>query len=130
MDSIGNMFTAIRNAALLKKDEVNIPYSIIKEAIIKVLKNKNMIIDYDVKNIGNNKKNLNIKLKYFNFGSSKVSVISGIKRVSKPGLRITTNYKKIPKLFGFSIISTNKGVISSDEAKKKKVGGEILGHIW
>ena len=130
MDSIGNMFTTIRNAVVLKKSEVNVPHSILKEAIAKVLKNKKVIIDYETKNDKNNKKILNIKLKYLNSGSSKISVISGIDRVSKPGLRITSGYKKFPKLYGFSIISTNKGVVSSDEAKKMKLGGEILGHIW
>ncbi|MBP5301516.1 MAG: 30S ribosomal protein S8 [Bacilli bacterium] len=131
MDSIGNMFTTIRNAIILKKSEVNVPYSKEKEAVSKVLKNKNVIADYYVKNIFNNKKRLVLQLKYLLRGSAKVSVISGIARVSKPGLRVNTGYKKMHNNFlGFEIISTNKGIMTSQEAKKMKIGGEILGRVW
>ena len=127
-DPIADMFTCIRNANAKMHDKLDVPASNIKERILDILKKEGFIQNY--KKIETDKKGiLRIFLKYQN----KEKVIKGIKRVSKPGLRRYTPVSDMPKVrsgMGIAIISTSKGVMSNYEAKKNKLGGEILGYVW
>lgn len=129
MDPIANMISAINNAILVKKDTLCVPHSIVKEQILNVLKETDFIADYIVNNLKNNKKNIKIFLKYNNNQSS----INHLKRVSKPGLRIYCESKKIPRVLGGIgdvIVSTPKGIVSGRVAKKQHVGGEIICEVY
>jgi len=134
VDPIADMLARINNALKARKSEVYIPHSKIKEKIAEILKKEGYIEDYTVS--GENKKGnqgtLIIKLKYLGARNTK-PVIQGLKRVSKSGLRKYTGVKNIPyvrKGLGIAIISTNKGILTDAEARKEKVGGEILCYIW
>ena len=123
-DPIADMLTRIRNAILRGSRDVMLPSSNINTNILKVLKEKGYIKEFEIED-GNAK----ILLKY----KKGISKISGIKRVSKPSLRVYTSYKKIPKVLnglGMSILSTPEGIVSDDIARKKKVGGEIICRVW
>ncbi len=124
MDPISDFITRINNAILREKPTVPVPRSSIKLAIIKTLKEKGYIKDYEELD-----REIVIKLKYVK-GKSR---ISGIVRVSKPSQRIYTSYKDIPKVLngiGVCILSTPKGILSTDMARKNKVGGEIICKVW
>ena len=129
-DPIADMLTRIRNANSAKHDTVDIPSSRIKAAIADILVKEGYIKGYEVIEMGV-KKTLRVTLKY---GSSKnEKVISGIKRISKPGLRIYANCDELPKVLnglGTAIISTNKGLITDREARKSNVGGEVIAFVW
>ena len=128
-DPIADMLTRIRNANSVYHDKVEIPGSKIKEAIAVILKAEGFIKDFET--IADNKQNtIRVSLKY---GSNREKVISGIKRISKPGLRVYANKEELPKVLGglgVAIISTNKGVITDKEARKLGVGGEVLCFVW
>lgn len=128
-DSIGDMLSAIRNALLAKADSVNVPSSKLKEKIIQILKDEGFILGYDILS-KNNKKTIYIKLKY---GPKKKSVISELKRISTPGCHHYLKKDRIPKMrggFGLILISTSRGIMTDQEARKNKVGGEMLLSIW
>ena len=129
-DPIADMLTRIRNANTAKHDTVDVPSSKMKLAIAGILLDEGYIEKYDlVDNV--NFKDIRITLKYQ--GAKKEQVISGIKRISKPGLRIYVGKDEIPSVLGglgTAILSTNKGVISDKEARKDAVGGEVLAYIW
>ncbi|HRN86252.1 MAG TPA: 30S ribosomal protein S8 [Candidatus Dojkabacteria bacterium] len=129
-DTIADYLTRVRNAQLRKQEFVTIPSTKMLVAISEILKKSNMIEDYEVSNEENlPQQTLNVKLKYF--GSE--PAMRSMKRISKPGLRKYVNYKEIPKVLsgkGIAIISTPQGVLSGDDAKKSKVGGEYLCEIW
>ena len=128
-DPIADMLTRIRNANSVHHDKVEIPGSKIKVAIAEILKAEGFIKDFEV--IADSKQNvIRVSLKY---GANKEKVISGIKRISKPGLRVYANKEELPKVLGglgVAIISTNKGVITDKEARKLGVGGEVLCFVW
>ncbi len=127
-DPIGNMLTIIRNGQIAKKHNIIVSYSKIKESIIKILFNEGYIKKYNLFKINNFKKIL-IYLKYF----LNKPVISEIKRVSKPSLRIYYNYKNLPIIYsglGVLIISTSLGLLTNKEAYRLKVGGEIICYIF
>ncbi len=129
MDPIANMISAINNAILVKKDTLFVPHSVVKEQILSVLKENGFINDYIVNSLKNNKKNIKIFLKYNNNQSS----INHLKRISKPGLRIYRESRKIPRVLGGIgdvIVSTPKGIISGRVAKKQHVGGEIICEVY
>jgi len=133
-DPIADMLARINNAIKARKDEVSVPSSKIKVAIADILKREGYIEDYVVSE--ENKKGtqgtLIIKLKYLGKRNTKPA-ISGVKRVSKPGRRIYSPVEEIPyvqKGLGLAILSTNKGIITDHEARKLKVGGEILCYVW
>ncbi|MBA4701014.1 MAG: 30S ribosomal protein S8 [Ruminococcus sp.] len=129
-DPIADMLTRIRNANTAKHDTVDVPASKMKIAIAEILLNEGYITKYDIVEDGNFK-TIHIALKYGADKSEKV--ISGLKRISKPGLRVYANSADIPKVLGglgTAIISTNKGVITDKEAKKLGVGGEVLCFVW
>lgn len=129
LDPIADMLTRIRNANLIKSESVNIPQSKTKLAIAEILKKEGFIVDYkQVEVDGINM--INITLKY---GPNGEKVIQGLKRISKPGLRIYANAEQLPKVInglGIAIISTNKGVLTDKEARKLNVGGEVLAYVW
>ena len=129
-DPIADMLTRIRNANTAKHDTVDVPASRMKTAIAEILYNEGYIAKYDIVEDGNFK-TIHITLKY---GADKTEkVISGLKRISKPGLRFYVNSEEIPKVLGglgIAIISTNKGVITDKEARKLGVGGEVLCFVW
>ena len=129
-DPIADMLTRIRNANTAKHDTVDIPASKMKIAIADILVNEGYIAKYDLVEDGSFK-TLHITLKYGVDKNEKV--ISGIKRISKPGLRVYANTEDIPRVLGglgIAILSTNKGVVTDKEARKLGVGGEVLCFVW
>ena len=129
-DPIADMLTRIRNANTAKHDTVDVPSSKMKLAIAKILLDEGYINSYEL--VENGKFNdIRITLKY---GASKnEKIISGLQRISKPGLRVYANKEELPKVLGglgVAIISTNKGVITDKEARKLGVGGEVLCFVW
>ena len=128
-DPIADMLTRIRNALTAKKEEVLIPSSKMKMAIANILLSEGFISDATVVGEGVNK-NIKITLKY---GPNNERVINGLKRISKPGLRIFSNADELPKVLnglGIAIISTNKGVITDKQARALNIGGEVIAYVW
>ena len=128
-DPIADMLTRIRNANSSKHESVNVPASKIKIEIAKILEKEGYINGFEV--IEDNIQGMiKIDLKY---ASGKQSVITGLKRVSKPGLRVYASNENLPKVLkglGIAIISTSKGIMTDKEARKLNVGGEVLAYIW
>ena len=129
-DPIADMLTRIRNANTAKHDTVDIPSSKMKHAIAEILFNEGYITKYEIIEDGNFK-TIRVTLKY---GADKnEKIITGIKRISKPGLRVYASKNEIPKVLGglgTAILSTNQGVITDKEARKLQVGGEVLAFVW
>ena len=129
-DPIADMLTRIRNANTAKHDTVDVPASKMKIAIANILLDEGYISKYDLVEEGNFQK-IRIELKY---GADKNErIITGLKRISKPGLRVYANREELPKVLGglgVAIISTNQGVITDKEARKLQVGGEVLAFVW
>lgn len=133
-DPIADMLNRIRNAQAVLKPTVEIPYSSLKQEIAAILEKEGLIVKSEKKG-KKTKKILEVTLKYETQpGISKVTpVISGLKRISRPGQRIYTQAKKISKVrdgFGIAIISTPKGLMTNKEARKQKLGGEIICEVW
>ena len=128
-DSIADMLTRIRNAGAAKHETVDVPASKMKKAIAQILLDEGYIKSFQL--IEDGKQGIiRIVLKY---GENKTSVISGLRRVSKPGLRIYTNCEDMPKVMkglGIAIVSTSKGVMTDKQARKEIVGGEVLAFVW
>ena len=128
-DSIADMLTRIRNAGAAKHETVDVPASKMKKAIAQILLDEGYIKSFQLVEDGK-QGIIRITLKY---GENKTSVISGLRRVSKPGLRIYTNCEDMPKVIrglGIAIISTSKGVMTDKQARKENVGGEVLAFVW
>ncbi len=129
-DPIADMLTRIRNANTAKHDTVDIPSSKMKAAIAEILYNEGYIEKYDIVEDGNFK-TIRVTLKY---GADKnEKIITGIKRISKPGLRVYAGKNEIPRVLGglgIAILSTNQGVITDKEARRLQVGGEVLAFVW
>ena len=129
-DPIADMLTRIRNANTAKHDTVDVPASKIKVAIADILVKEGYVAKYDIVEDGNFK-NIRITLKY---GANKnEKIITGLKRISKPGLRIYAGKDELPRVLGglgIAILSTNQGVITDKEARKLQVGGEVLAFVW
>ena len=128
-DSIADMLTRIRNAGAAKHETVDVPASKMKKAIAQILLDEGYIKSFQLVEDGK-QGIIRITLKY---GENKTSVISGLRRVSKPGLRIYTNCEDMPKVMrglGIAIISTSKGVMTDKQARKEHVGGEVLAFVW
>ena len=129
-DPIADMLTRIRNANTAKHDTVDIPSSKMKNAIAEILFNEGYITKYEIIEDGNFK-TIRVTLKY---GADKnEKIITGIKRISKPGLRVYANKNESPKVLGglgTAILSTNRGIITDKEARKLQVGGEVLAFVW
>ena len=128
-DPIADMLTRIRNANSAKHETVDVPASNMKKAIAEILNNEGYIKSYQI--IEDGKQGvIRIALKY---GNNKEKVISGLKRVSKPGLRIYAGAEELPRVLkglGIAIVSTSKGVMTDKEARKQNIGGEVLAFIW
>ena len=128
-DTIADMLTRIRNALIAKHDTVDVPCSTIKKAIADILVEEGYIKEYAIVEEGL-AKTLRIKLKY---GPNKQRVIVGIKRISRPGLRVYARKDEIPKVLngmGIAILSTSRGIMTDREARKLGVGGEVLACVW
>ncbi len=127
-DSIADMLTRIRNASSAKHDSVKVPASNMKKAIAQILVDEGYVKGFKVEDDGKQGM-IEITLKY---GANKASAITGLRRVSKPGLRIYTNCEDMPKVMkglGIAILSTSKGIMTDKDARKAYVGGELLGRI-
>ena len=128
-DPIADMLTRIRNANTAKHETVDIPASNMKKAIAEILNNEGYIKDYQI--IEDGKQGvIRVTLKYT---SNKEKVISGIKRISKPGLRMYAPADELPRVLkglGIAIISTSKGIMTDKEARKLHIGGEVLAFVW
>ena len=128
-DSIADMLTRIRNANSAKHDTVDIPASNMKKAIAQILVDEGYVKGFTVEEDGKQGV-IHMTLKY---GPNKSQVITGLRRVSKPGLRIYSDCENMPKVIkglGIAIVSTSKGVMTDKEARKLNVGGEVLAFIW
>lgn len=128
-DPIADMLTRIRNANMVRHESLEVPASRMKREIAEILKREGFIRDAEF--VEDSKQGvLRIFLKY---GSNNEKVISGLKRISKPGLRVYAKSTEIPRVLrglGIAIISTNKGVMTDKEARQQNVGGEVLAYIW
>jgi small subunit ribosomal protein S8 len=128
-DKIADMLTRIRNANSMGYTDVTVPASKMKIEIARILKEEGFIKDYKV--TGESvQKNIEITLKY---GEKKEKVITGLKRISKPGLKVYVKNTEVPKVLngmGIAIISTSKGIMTDKEARKNNIGGEVLAYIW
>ena len=128
-DTIADLLTRIRNANSAKHDTVKVPASNMKKAIAQILVDEGYIKGFKVEEDGK-QGIIEIELKY---GPNKSSVITGLRRVSKPGLRIYTDCENMPKVIkglGIAILSTSKGVMTDKDARKANVGGEVLAFVW
>ena len=128
-DPIADMLTRIRNAINAKHESVLIPASKEKLAIAEILLEEGYISSFELESAGAFK-NIKVVIKY---DADNQSVIQGIKRISKPGLRVYANTEELPSVlggFGIAIISTNKGVMTDKQARKENVGGEVLAFVW
>ena len=129
LDPIADMLTRIRNANSNKHESVLVPQSKTKLAIAEILKVEGYIVDYKA-TVVENVKMIEITLKY---GPNGEKVIQGLKRISKPGLRIYANAEQLPKVLnglGIAIVSTSKGIITDKQARKMNIGGEVLAYVW
>ena len=128
-DPIADMLTRIRNANQMRYKEVEVPASKIKLEIAKILKETGFIVDYKIKK-NDTQDTIVLFLKY---GQNKERVITGLKRISKPGLRVYANAKEMSRVLnglGIAIVSTSKGVMTDKEAREANLGGEVLAYIW
>ena len=128
-DAIADMLTRIRNASAAKHDSVKMPASNTKKAIAQILVDEGYIKSFTVEEDGK-QGIMEVQLKY---GPGKSRIITGLRRVSKPGLRIYTSCEDMPKVMkglGIAILSTSKGIMTDKEARKANVGGEVLAFIW
>jgi len=130
-DPIADMLTRIRNANVAFHDEVAMPSSKVKEALAGILKQEGYIVGFLVEDLSDRPgKKLTISMKYT---PDRQRTISGLKRVSKPGLRVYTKSSDVPRVLGgmgIAILSTNHGLMTDREARQRRVGGEILCHVW
>ena len=129
-DPIADMLTRIRNANTAKHDTVDIPSSKMKVAIADILVDEGYIEKYDLVDDGNFK-TIHVTMKYA--GAKKEKIITGIKRISKPGLRIYAGKDEIPSVLGglgIAILSTNQGIVTDKKARELSVGGEVLAYVW
>ncbi len=127
-DPIADMLTRIRNANTMRNATVVMPANTLKVRIAKILKDEGFIVDFSVS--GDTKKQLSIALKY---AEGNVRVINGLKRISKPGLRVTASADKLPRVLkglGVAIISTSQGLMTDRQARTLGVGGEVLAYVW
>jgi small subunit ribosomal protein S8 len=127
-DPIADLLARVRNGAYAQKQEMFVPYSKIKTEIVRILKEEGYITDYSIDTQGAHPR-IKIKNKF----SNRSSAITGLRRVSRPGLRRYVGAQEIPRVLGgmgTSILSTPRGILSGREAKKQNVGGELLAYVW
>lgn len=127
-DPISDMLTRLRNACNARKTQIDLPYSKLKSEIARLLKDEGYIVDYELDTQGKHPL-LKIRCKFVN----KTPAIAGLKRISRPGLRRYVGSTEIPRVLGgmgVAIVSTSRGILTGHEAKKRKVGGELLAYVW
>ena len=127
-DPIADFLTRVRNGTRAQKTEMFIPYSKIKAEIARILKDEGYISDYSIET-----SDAHPRIKITNKLANRVSAITGLRRVSRPGLRRYVGADEVPRVLGgmgLAILSTSRGVLSGREAKKQKVGGELLAYVW
>nr|MBP3258440.1 30S ribosomal protein S8 [Bacilli bacterium] len=128
-DPIADMLTRIRNANQMRYKEVEVPASKTKVEIAKILKEEGFIADYKI----NKNKPQDIIVLTLKYGEKKERVITGLKRISKPGLRVYVKAEELPRVLnglGIAVISTSKGIMTDKNARKNSLGGEVLAYIW
>ncbi len=128
-DPIADMLTRIRNASAARHEEVEMPFSKMKLSIAEILKREGFIAEYQVIK-GKSHDTLKLRLAY---GPNRESLINGVKRISKPGLRVYAKRAEMPRVLGgmgIAIISTSKGLLTDREAREKNVGGEVIAYVW
>jgi small subunit ribosomal protein S8 len=128
-DPIADLLTRLRNAARARKTEFTVPYSKLKSEIARILEKEGYIAGFELETPEKGRPHLKIKNKFVN----KTSAIAGLKRVSKPGLRRYVGADEVPRVLGgmgIAVLSTSRGVMSGQEAKRQNVGGELLAYIW
>lgn len=128
-DPIADMLTRIRNASMVYHDSVDVPASNLKKEVARILKDEGFIRDYRI--IDDGKQGI-VRL-YLKYGADRQRVISGLKRISKPGRRVYARRDQIPRVLGglgVAVLSTSKGVMSDKEARKQGVGGEVVCYVW
>jgi small subunit ribosomal protein S8 len=128
-DPIADMLTRIRNAAMVRRNNVTMPASRMKEAVARVLRDEGFILRYETLREGR----FPVLKVYLKYGDNKNAVINGVKRVSKPGCRVYTKKDDIPWVktgLGIVVLSTPRGVLSGQEARRQNVGGELLCEVW
>ncbi len=128
-DPIADMLTRIRNANKERHESLEFPASKFKIEILKILEREGFIGGFSVNELENNKKTITVKLKY----KGNRRVINGIKRISKPGLRIYVESDKVPYVYnglGTAILTTSKGLMTDKEARENKIGGEVIAYVW
>lgn len=128
-DPIADMLTRIRNANTVFRSQVDVPVSKMKRSLAQILKEEGFIRDFELVENGHQGL-LRIYLKY---GPNREKVISGLRRISRPGLRIYARYEEIPKVLGglgIAIVSTSRGIMTDKSARQERVGGEVLCYIW
>ena len=126
-DPIADMLTRIRNANSAYHEKVEMPASTMKAAVLNILKEEGFVKNYETVDEG---KTLKVTLKY---GSNKEKVITGIKRISKPGLRVYASKEELPRVLGglgIAVISTSQGVMTDKKARKLGLGGEVIAYVW
>ena len=130
-DPIADMLTRVRNANVAMHDQVRMPSSKLKEALAAILEREGYIEGYNVQDdAGRPGRSLNIKMKY---SPERARTISGLRRVSKPGLRVYTGADKLPRVLGglgVAVLSTSHGLMTDREARQRRVGGEVLCYVW
>ena len=132
-DTIADMLTRIRNANQMRYEEVRVPSSKIKAEIARILKEEGFIKDYKIEKSDENSSVQDTIVLTLKYTDKKERVITGLKRISKPGLRVYAKNDEIPKVLnglGIAIISTSKGIMTDKEARKENIGGEVLAYIW
>ena len=128
-DPIADMLTRIRNALIAKHESVDVPLSVIKKSIADILVEEGYIRGYEIRE-GDVEKMIHISLKY---GPNRQRIITGLRRISKPGIRVYARKDQLPRVLnglGIAIISTSRGVMTDREARKVGVGGEVLAYVW
>ncbi|EGZ31613.1 30S ribosomal protein S8 [Malacoplasma iowae] len=129
IDPISDLLLRIKTGTKARKEEVVVHSSKLVEGILTILKNEGYIVDFKTKKLPNNKKETKVILKYKN----NVSSISGLKQISKPGLRVYSKAEKLPKVLnglGIAIISTSSGLMTDKAARAKSIGGEVIAFVW
>lgn len=129
-DPISDMFTRLRNAARTHTQTVEMPASKQKVALAELLRNEGFISSFETKGLGSPDQKMRVVLKY---GPKGEQVIQGIKRVSKPGLKVYRAAKKVPRVYGglgIAIVSTSRGLMTDRQARKSNIGGEIVAYVW
>lgn len=127
-DPIADLLARVRNAATAQKSELFVPYSKIKAEVVRILKQEGYITEYEIDTTA-----AHPRIKITNKMVNRTSAITGLKRVSRPGLRRYVGAQEIPRVLGgmgIAILSTSRGVLSGREAKKQKLGGELLAYVW